>query len=152
MDSSSNIPGYHTSFTMPRQTVDPTTGSTQIALYNKFDASNVPQLFFRPNNNQTPIQLTNDNLSFVQNSTVGDRQSTFLAGPFTIYQGFIINATDNQVVTLTPASTLEFVNLIALTKSANGAVPVSLTANQFTIRLGGGAQPRTIYYYAIGLT
>jgi len=152
MDSNNNVPGYHTSFTMPRQSVDPTTGSTQVALYNKFDANMVPQLFYRPNNNQTPIQMTNSNSSVISSPTQF-RQSTFLAGPFTLYVGYIRNATDGQLVVLTPSTTLKYVGLISVTNSANGALATNITSNQFVVRFGGTAPAaRTIYYMAIGLS
>ena len=123
-----------------------------MALYNKDDASTVPQLFYRPNNNQTPIQMTNSNSSVISSSTQF-RQSTFLAGPFTLYIGYIRNATDGQLVVLTPSTTLHYVGLISVTESFNGAVANNISGSQFVVRFGGVAPAaRTIYYMAIGLT
>src|SRR4029077_18551507 len=80
-----NVPGRHSVLTMRPQSVDPTTTANNVALYNKI-VSSVPELFFRPNNNQTPIQLTYPSISTGLASTNPDvyntDQYTFLAGPF----------------------------------------------------------------------
>jgi len=151
--------GRHDVLTLRPQATDPTTSSTQSAIYNKLDANNQPQLFFRPDTNQTPIQLTNSNLNTLQTGG-GSSQSSFLAGPFTIYFGFIVNCPNSQIVTLTPSSTLLYVGL---TTNLNGNVPVGLAStaaaisinlNQFTVSYnatsGGITTPPTIYYMAIG--
>jgi hypothetical protein len=137
---------------MTRQSIDPTTGTTQVALYNKNDANTVPQLFYRPNNNQTVIQMTNSNSSLLTDATQY-RQSTFLPGPFTLYVGYIRDVVHLTVVTLLPSTTLNYVGLIALGGAANNAVASNISTNQFTVKLAGNTPPKTtIYYMAIGLS
>lgn len=153
LDSNSNTPGLHTYFTIPRITVDPATTTTQIALYSKLDGSSVPQLFLRPSNNGTPIQMTNSNVTFTE-PTNENRQSTFVPGPFTVYTGFKADAVDGDIITLTPNTTLFYVALISATLTSNQAIATNITGNQFTINLSGGlpSPKRTVYYNAIGLS
>lgn len=149
--------GLHDALVFRPQSGDPTTTASQSALYNKL-VSTVPQLFFRPDTNQTPIQLTNSNLNTVQTGASGGTQSSFLAGPFTIYLGYVINCPDAQLVTLLPSSTLFYVGL---STSLNGNVQpglattstaTNINANQFTIRYNNTqiTTPPNIYYMAVG--
>lgn len=158
LNSVTNTIGHHTAFTMPRQASDPTTLANQIAFYNKFDANTVPQLFFRPPSNQTPIQMTNSNYSVLDSPTTF-RVSTFLPGPMTLYLGFIRNATMNQLVTLTPSTNLVYVGLttVLTAKPATTivpvyAVPTDITGNTFKIAFPTSISDPIIYYMAIGLT
>ena len=149
--------GQHTSLTLRPQSGDPTTTASQSALYNKL-VTGVPQVFFRPNNNQTPIQMTNSNSS--NTSAPGTlRQSTFVPGPFTVYVGIINNVPNNTTVTLTPVTTLVYVGLGTYIEGRIGtiigiAAPVNISGNQFTIRFENGLTPDPvhIYYFAIGST
>lgn len=154
--------GQHKSMTFRPQSGDPTTGATQCALYNKL-VSTVPQLFFRPINNGTPIQLTNSNLNTVQTGATFDSQSSFLAGPFTIYMGYVSNCPNGQPVILTPSSTLQYVGLSTviaqqpIPSQFNIAVPINRTGSQFVIQytftIPVTVPPTplpTIYYMAIG--
>ncbi len=151
--------GQHNALTLRPQVSDPTTSATQSALYTKLVTS-VPQLFFRSNSNATPIQMSNSNLNTVQTGATADTQSSFLAGPFTIYMGFIRNCPNLQVVTLLPSSTLIYVGLTTIL--ANSRIPTTfniaaaqtIAANQFTVRynpaLASFNPAPTIYYMAIG--
>ncbi len=153
--------GKHEVLTLRPQVDHPVTVLGQVALYNKLVAS-VPQLFYRPSLNQTPIQMSNSNLNTIQTGSTGDAQSSFLAGPFTIYFGFISNCTNLQVITLLPVSTLLYVGLSTILPaginvgSATTAAAFGMTANQFTIVFNdtatGITAPKkpTIYYMAIG--
>src|SRR5580765_4992511 len=49
--------GKHTALTMAVSS-DPTTGADEVALYTKSGTGNLPQIFFRPASNGTPIQLS----------------------------------------------------------------------------------------------
>lgn len=142
-----------------RPTTDPTTSSAQCALYNKLITS-VPQLFYRPASNGTPIQMSNSNLNTVQTGAPPGTQVSFLAGGFTIYMGFVVNCPNLQVVTLTPSTTLIYVGLTTL--FPRGQIPanipkiptaINLSINQFTVTYGNfsPATNPTIYYMAIGL-
>jgi hypothetical protein len=152
--------GKHISLTLRPQAVDPTTLAGQSAIYNKL-VSTVPQLFFRPDTNQTPIQLSNSNLNTLQTGASPSSQSSFLAGPFTIYFGFIPNATVGQLITLLPATTLKYVGLSTVlvgtdqVRIASTAAAFGMTANQFQITYNNSADgiptPPTIYYTAIGI-
>ena len=141
--------------------LDPTTTANQIALYQKIVAG-TPQLFFRPNSNQTPIQMTNSNLLTGIMSTAPVtyflKQYSFLAGPFTIYGGLIKGATNGQVVPLTPATTLVYVGLnIEFTEpivpeTSTGAFPTSVSGSSFTISYAPDlGSPQNIFYLAIGV-
>lgn len=136
-------------------TTDPATSATQVAIYNKL-VSTIPELFFRPSSSQTPIQLTYPSIKADSTST----QYTFMAGPFVIYGGLIKTPTQSQVVTLTPVTTLIFVDLIATNytnipsaKAIINPIPIAIAANQFTIHL---VPQSTIgqydtFYFAIGV-
>ncbi len=155
LGAENNTQGQHNSLTLRLQTLDPATTATESALYNKLDAFSVPQLFFRPSSNQTAIQLTNSSVTQSSSSTEF-RQSSFVAGPFTVYMGFFTNVANNTVVTLTPSSTLLYVGLSTsvvgpLPTAVNVAIPVNITGNQFTIKyVIGLPAPAVIFYMAIG--
>jgi hypothetical protein len=152
--------GMHDCLTLRPQASDPTTALGQVALYNKL-VSNVPQLFYRPSVNQTPIQMSNSNLNTLQTGALSDAQSSFLAGPFTIYFGFFANCPPNQLITLLPASTLIYVGLSTVKTNTNFpsarqgnyiATPINITANQFTITHAAVSLVNPIIYYmAIGI-
>ena len=157
-----NPQGQHTLLNLrPQegQSPDPNTTADQIALYNKLVAG-VPQLFFKPSSNQTPIQMTNSNYS-VSNPpgpTLDYRVSTFLAGPFTVYIGYLRDVVNPTVVTLLPFSTLLYVGV---TTHLNGTInpnifnltnATNIIGNQFTIIYHPSITPKpTIYYMAIGI-
>lgn len=151
--------GKHDQLTLRPQAADPNTVGGQSAIYNKL-VGGQPQLFFRPNDNQTPIQLTNSNLNTAQTGATEDKQSSFLAGPFTIYMGYIRNCPNGQVVTLLPSSTLIYVGLTTIVESGivgsglSFASATSVGGNQFTVTYGPPLTTftpnPTIYYLAIG--
>ena len=142
--------GQHDVLTIRPQTGDPTTAANQVALYNKL-VSTIPELFFRPKSNGTPIQLTAGTI----NAGTGGTQQSFIAGPFLIYCGFIASPTNGQTVTLLPSSTLKYVNINQL--SASGTFPIksvaatSISGNTFVISYAvSGVTIPYIYYFAIG--
>lgn len=149
--------GKHNTLVLRPQSADPTTTADQSAIYNKLVGSE-PQLFFRPSSNATPIQLSNSNLNTAQTGAPLGTQSSFLAGPFTIYMGYIINCPNLQLVTLTPSSTLIYAGLSTYLNGQrnpaiqNIALATSITGSQFTVRYPTNltAVP-TIYYMAIGI-
>jgi len=152
--------GLHNSLTLRPQSGNPTTLANQSAIYSKL-VSTIPQLFFRSNTNQTPIQLSNSNLNTLQTGASPGTQSSFLAGPFTIYMGFIQNCANNQIVTLTPSSTLIYVGLSTVlnstninTSAYNVAVATTVSTNQFTVKyqnISSFTPAPTIYYMAVGI-
>lgn len=149
--------GMHNALTFRPQPIHPATTATQSALYNKL-VSVIPQLFFRPSNSGTPIQLTNLNLNTKQTGASLASQSSFLAGPFTIYFGYLVACPNLQAVVLTPATTLIYVGLSTIPASPvfptniNIAAPENIVANTFTVRYEfAPALPPTIYYMAIGI-
>lgn len=157
--------GMHNLLLFRTQSGDPTTGADQIALYTKL-VSSVPQVFFRPQNNATPIQMTYQSLRTGLQSTNPDvyfpTQYSFMAGPFVIYAGIVNGATNGQTVTLLPATTLLYVGLTAQNqdfkignKSYIGnarTVPQNIVANAFDITFDTVSLPVTqnVYYIAIG--
>lgn len=152
-----NNVGKHEVLTLRQQTVDPTTGANQSSIYNKL-VSGVPQLFFRSSSNQTPIQLSNDNLNTIQTGATPDAQSSFLAGPFTVYFGFFSNCPNGQIITVLPSSTLVYVGLTTILPAGvspdfgTTAVATGTNLNQFTVTYNITQIPAnpTIYYTAIG--
>lgn len=163
--------GKHNSLTLRPQSTDPTTEVDQCAIYNKL-VSSVPQLFFRSSSNATPIQLSNSNLNTFQTGSLASNQSTFLAGPFTIYMGYILNCPNAQLVTLLPACTLKYVGLTTVLSNdgtlfippvgfgttaaavniVNNEFNVSYNITQFTViinKIPTLLRP-IIYYMAIG--
>jgi hypothetical protein len=154
--------GMHDCLTLRPQSGDPTTALGQSALYNKL-ISSIPQLFYRPASDQTPVQLSNANLNTIQTGALPSTQVSFLAGPFTVYLGFIDNVTNNQLITLTPSSTLKYVGLSTILPAsvnlgqATTVAAFGITANTFTIAYNntndGIPNPKlpTIYYLAVGL-
>jgi len=151
------VAGQHDSLTLVAQSGDPTTTSNQAALYNKLvtvGGVTTPQLFFRSNSNATPIQMTNSNSSIISNAS-GYRQSSFLAGPFTIYTGLIFNATNGMTVTLLPSSVLKYIGVSIVSPGPTinlfPAIATNITANTFQLQFGILFPSPTIYYMAIGL-
>lgn len=151
--------GKHNYLTFTAQIGDPATAADQCALYNKI-VSSVPQLFFRPSNNGTPIQLTNSNLNTIQTGGPTNTQSSFLAGPFTIYFGYVVNCPISQLMTMPGSSTLIYVGLSTIktnstpnnNQGSNTAVATDITGNQFTIRRAAVSLVNpTVYYTAIGI-
>lgn len=151
--------GMHTVLTLREQIGDPVTTVDQVAIYAK-SVTGVTNLFFRPSNNQTPIQLTYPSISTGLQSTKPDvyfdRQYSYVAGPFVIYVGKVV-VLDGDVITLTPNQTLIYVGLVQA-KAGFGSDKISAAAtniagNQFTVRLPAisGAFPFPVYYLAIGV-
>ena len=150
-----DLQGKHNILILRSQAVDPATTATQTAIYNKLIAT-VPNIFYRPNNSQTPIQLTYPSVKI--DSTVSD-QYTFVAGPFVVYGGLITNATDGQIVNLAltgPATTLRTVLLCSRNFSGGNAligwaIPTNIGGTSFTIRFQVYiGQTRDVHYLAIG--
>lgn len=152
--------GMHTALTLQPQAGDPVTSVNHNAIYNKL-IGGVPELFFAPNNSQTPIQMTYPSLVTGLQSTNPDvyfvRQYSFVAGPFIIYGGKITNPTQGQTVTLTPGTTLIFVDLIVanskiLPTQIATAIPTNITGTSFDITYQSTISANfDVYYYAVGL-
>ena len=145
-----SIAGMHKVLTTVPQSGDPGTSSTEVALYNKL-VTGVPQLFYQPANNATPIQLTYSSIK-VDGSAA---QYSFIAGPFILYAGNISGASLEQVVTLSPTSTLLWVdttlfNFKKLPLTSAQVFPKNITGSSFTIGGGTIANPFNIMYMAIG--
>jgi hypothetical protein len=152
LTSDPSFAGMHTVLTMRPQKVDPVTSATQTALYNKL-VSSIPNLFFMPNNAQTPIQMTFGSI----NAGSGTTQYSFIAGPFVVYAGFISNPTSGQIVTLSPATTLLFVDLTMANSNVSPtaiaeAIPTNVAGSSFTITTQTfiAGTKYDLYYIAIG--
>jgi hypothetical protein len=144
-------------------TPNPSTTTSQVALYTKL-VSNVPQLFFRPSNNQTPIQLTYPSISTGLQSTNPDvylpRQYSFLAGPFVFYIGIVTGVIDNQQITILPSTALIYVGVMLMANTVTAFTNAAATnvgsggnaQNQFNVRIGITSSSPTfeIMYLAIG--
>lgn len=152
-----SILGMHELLLMRAQSGDPTTSAIQIASYNKL-VSSIPEWFYRPSSSATPIQMTYPSININPSALT---QYSFIAGPFIIYGGYIQIPTNGQVVTLTPGTSLLYVDLIATNVNnvqpafAVTAAPTNINtpANSFTISyraaIAGGKFD--LYYFAIGV-
>ena len=158
--TSNNNVGRHNALTFIYQTVDPVPTSSQSVLYTKLDANLIPQLFFMPSNPLTPIQLTNSNLNTAQTGAGGGDQVSFLAGPFTIYMGFVLNCPAVKPMILLPSTNLIYVGLSMIASNNNGLgnqnsrtpVAIKILGNTFDIVRNANLPADTIVYYtAIGL-
>jgi hypothetical protein len=150
--------GKHSLLLFEPQSSDPTTTVGQVALYTKL-VNSVPMLFYRPQSNATPIQMTYPSILTGLQSTDPNvwypQQYSFVAGPFVVYAGIIIAATNGQTITLTPSSTLLYVQLTAQTvKEGQGvavpATPSNISGNSFNINFNGLVGPNNFYYLAVG--
>lgn len=148
-----SISGMHDVLILRPQMADPATSATQTALYNKL-VSSVPELFFRPNNSQTPIQMTYPSIK----ADLSNMQYSFVAGPFIVYGGFISAPTNGQLVTLTPGTTLLYVDLTVANSTISPtviaeAIPTSIAGTSFNITYQntGSFGSFDVYYFAIGV-
>jgi hypothetical protein len=138
---------------MRPQAADPTTTATQVAIYNKL-VSSIPNLFYRPNNSQTPIQMTYPSIGV---NPASAQQYSFVPGPFVFYSGKISNPTNGQTITLSPSSTLRFVgvgvtNFNGGNTFINSVTASNILANTFQIfyQTAPPGINRDVYYFAIG--
>lgn len=144
--------GRHTVLVLRDQTAagDPATNINQIALYQKL-VGGIPSLFFRPSINQTPIQLSYPSIDVTSAAAY-----TFVAGPFVVYMGKIVNPTNPQPVVLLPATTLRYVgvtttNFKGTGLNINSVAATNIVGNTFNIRYKNEIGPtRDVYYLAIG--
>ena len=144
--------GKHTVLILRDQTSpgDPTTSATQTAIYQKL-VTGVPNWFYRPASNGTPIQMSYPSIDVTTSNT----NYTFIAGPFVVYMGKVVNPTNGQLVTLLPSTTLRYVGLGVNNFLGTGAIVASAAAtnisgNSFKIEFQAGTATRDIYYLAIG--
>lgn len=143
--------GKHTVLILRDQTSagNPTTSATQTAIYQKL-VGGLPNWFYRPNNNQTPIQLSYPSIDL----TTVNANYSFVAGPFVVYTGKLINPANNALVTLLPVTTLRYVGLTVANYTGinvNTAAPTNIAANTFRINFQNEIGPtRDVYYLAIG--
>lgn len=147
--------GMHNNFNLRPQMSDPATGATEVALYNKI-VSSIPQLFFRPNNSQTPIQMSYQNVKV----DASDTQFTFMAGPFIIYAGKIIQPVNGVLVVLSPGSSLIHIDLIATNIKIVPTIPPTAVATnlsgmsfnvQYQMIAPGQPIPFDLFYFGVGL-
>ncbi len=158
--------GKHRVLILKDQTVtgDPATSPTQIAIYQKIIGVN-PSWFYRPSSNQTPIQLSYQSVQTGLQSTNPDvyfsDQHSFVAGPFVVYGGKVINPSNGALVTLLPSTTLRYVGLTVTNYQFTGsgtpsaiavAVPTNVSGNSFNISYQTRPAGLTydVYYIAIG--
>jgi len=143
--------GKHTVLILRDQTIpgDPTTSATQTAIYQKLVAG-IPNWFYRPSSNQTPIQMSYPSIDI----TTANANYTFVAGPFVVYTGKITNPTNGQLVTLLPSTTLRYVGLTVANFTGtvvNSAAATNISGNSFNINFQvQSGVTRDVYYLAIG--
>jgi hypothetical protein len=145
--------GMHNSLTFREQTgspPDPNTSATQVSLYTKA-VSGIPELFFRPNSNQTPIQLTypsiQTGLQTITPPVYYPQQYTFMAGPFVVYGGVLNAVSSGTVVVLSPTSTLLYAQATII--GGAGKVIAVISGSSITF-YPQGVNPVNLYYFAVG--
>lgn len=156
-----SVAGMHTVLEFQPVNSDPTTSASEIALYNKL-VSSVPELFFRPSSDQTPIQMTYPSLQTGLQSENPDvyfpTQYSFIAGPFIVYGGVLTAITNGQNVTLTPGTNLLYVDCTI--KKTNhsflfgvNVIPINIAGTTFTLKFEAlkAGESIDIYYLAIGM-
>lgn len=153
--------GKHTVLVLRAQGSDPTTSATQTALYQKL-VGGIPNWFYRPNSNGTPIQMSYPSIQTgvnPSNNMYYAQQYSFCAGPFVVYIGKIINPNNNQSVVLNPNTTLRYVGLTVANYQGNSAnfvpiaIPTGTSGNSFNITFNAAKPLGTtldVYYLAIG--
>jgi hypothetical protein len=165
LTGNNELVGMHRVLTMQPQSGDPTTASNQIGFYNKLDGSSIPELFFRPSSNGTPIQLTYPSLKTGLQSTNPDvyypQQYTFMAGPFIVWAGIVTNSAgipSGTTVSLTPGSNIYYVGVITTNTNyaANAdisCIPTNISGASFQISHQTAATIKiiSVYYLAIGI-
>lgn len=142
--------GKHTVLILRSQGSDPTTAATQTAIYQKL-VTGVPNWFYRPASNGTPIQMSYPSIDI----TTANANYTFVAGPFVVYTGKVLNPTNGQTVTLLPSTTLRYVGLGVNNFNGGGlftagVAATNISGNSFNIEFQAGAAVRDVYYLAIG--
>ena len=97
-------------------------------------------------------------MNTIQTGAAGAIQSSFLAGPFTIYFGFVITTGPITAMTMTPSSTLKYVGVSTILPSNpnknqgyNAAVATDIVGNTFNIQRHVLLNLPIVYYMAIGL-
>lgn len=155
------LAGKHNLLALQAQSGDPATSATQVALYNKI-VSSIPELFYRPSTSGTPIQMTYPSIGTGLASTNPNvyltQQYSFIPGPFIVYAGIIKAPTNGQVVTLSPGTTLLYVDLIVANNQVATpvapltAAPTGITGTSFTISYSTSLSSGSfdIYYLGFG--
>ena len=148
----SDIAGKHTNLTLRDQALDPTTSAVEVSLYNKL-VSTMPQLFFMPSSNQTPIQMSYNGVGISTLAT----QYSYVAGPFIIYGGKVTSPVDGVTITLSPTSTLLSVFLTQANRPILSPVevtvnPINIAGSSFDINMRNSTALTgvDVYYLAIG--
>jgi hypothetical protein len=159
LTSDSDFSGMHNVITLRPQTGDPTTGVDQTAIYNKIVAS-IPEMFFRPNSDQTPIQMTYPSIrTGLQTApdTYFPDQYSFAAGPFIIYGGLIKGVSNGDGKTLAPGTNLIYIDLIVVSLAfptqtkCYEAIPTNILGTSFNMTWSPTILDKLdIYYFAIG--
>lgn len=153
--------GKHNMTTFPMQSVDPSTGSTDIALYSKASSSaNGIELFYRYPNNGSVYQLTGGG------STGSSASSTngysYLTTTLLLKWGIATVATTGTTVVTYPTSggipafttsvyIVNFTPAANYTQGSNGAYITNQTTTTFTFNAPSTGMSSTIYWYAIGV-
>jgi hypothetical protein len=148
--SSDNL-GRHNVLVLRPQSADPTTSSSQVAIYNKL-VSTIPQLFFRPSSNATPIQMSYQSVS---TDPSAGQQYTFLPGPFILYGGKLSGVSNNQLVSLSPNSNLLYVGLTVIAAGTGTiiqeAIPINVSGSSFNVGIQNSPVTTVdLYYTALG--
>lgn len=146
-----NVAGQHTVLNLlpiKAPSVPPVTNADQVAIYNQLvGAPLTPELFYAPNNAQTPIQMTFPSIK-VDNT---NDQYSFMAGPFIVFAGNITAPAQNVLVTLISATTLVYVGTVFAGGKASG-LPINIVGNSFQIhRSETPTAGQKVYYIAIGI-
>lgn len=147
--------GMHDVLTIRKQVSDPTTLASQIGLYTKL-VNNIPQLFYRPQLNGTPIQMTDVKVS----KQTFTQQYSYTAGPFVVQGGIVSNSAgipSGTTITLPVGASILFAACTSSGASYTGTttppkyvVPYNYVGNTFKVFFATGLKIPNIYYFTIG--
>lgn len=156
LDPATANDGKHKKVTLPEQSSAPTTGADEGAVYTK-DVSGVTQLFYRPSNNGTEVQLSGGSTGW----TPGTNSGTLLFGGLRINFGSALVPLGPGIGTVTvtfhtPFSAAPY--SVNITPNAQGGAGTdncwASNATATTVEMNqqgpGPINPRTFYYQAIG--
>lgn len=123
----------HDKVRLNKQALDPSTTSTQVALYSKdvqTSSVNYPELFFRRVSNGSAIQMTTGGLTPVKSgNSVGTQGYTFLPGGLVYVWGHVASFVNNTDQTFPQVGGINVANIYQLTLQVAPPITVPLGNN-----------------------
>jgi hypothetical protein len=148
-DFASSLQGKHKFVSLPIQSVDPATTTTELALFTKNDGLGIPQLWIRYPNNDMSVDIT----GLLPSLSAGGGTTTLPSG-VEIKFGLATTSAGLQTITFSspyPTALLSVQATLATTAGAAGAATslrlYNISVNGFSVNTGVNAQ---YSWFAIG--